>query len=73
MPEFPNGTGAVANGLYRRILSVVPPLRGIAFRSAGILWIMYGTGTDRSLKEKLCWTGAGKTEVVVTLTLITYK
>jgi hypothetical protein len=38
-PEFPSGTGAVAKGLYLLILRVVPPFRGIAFNSAGILWI----------------------------------
>jgi hypothetical protein len=65
IPEFPRGTGAVAKGLYLRIRRVVPPLRGIALSSAGILWIMYGTGTERSFNEKLCWIGAGKVLVVV--------
>ena len=37
IPLFPRGTGAVARGLYRLILRVVPPFLGIAFRSAGIL------------------------------------
>src|SRR5215469_6217621 len=65
IPLFPRGTGAVASGLYLRILSVVPPFLGIAFKSAGILWIMYGTGTESNLKLKLCCTGAGNTLVVV--------
>lgn len=43
---------------------VVPPFRGIDFSSAGILWIIYGVGTDRSLKLKLCCTGAVNNEVV---------
>ena len=64
-PLFPRGTIAVFNGLYLRILSVVPPVRGIFFRIAATLWIILGTGTDKSLKLKLCWTGAGKVLVVV--------
>lgn len=65
IPLLPRGTGAVARGLYRRIRSVVPPLRGIALRSAGILWIMYGTGTESNFIEKLCWIGAASVLVVV--------
>jgi hypothetical protein len=65
IPLFPRGTGAVASGLYRRNLKVVPPFLGIALRSAGILWIIYATGTDKSFNEKLCCTGAGSVLVVV--------
>ena len=48
-PEFPSGTIAVANGLYLLIRRVVPPFLGITFNIAGILWIMLGTGTLKSL------------------------
>ena len=65
MPELPNGTIAVGRGLYLRILSVVPPFLGICFNIAGILWIMFGTGTESNLYEKLCCTGAGRVLVVV--------
>ena len=40
IPLLPNGTGAVASGLYLRIRRVVPPFRGIIFKSAGILCII---------------------------------
>lgn len=48
-PVLPSGTNAVGNGLYLRILSVTPPFLGMTLSSAGILWIMFGTGTDKSL------------------------
>jgi hypothetical protein len=44
---------------------VVPPCAGIFFNIAGTLWIIDGTGIDKSLRANDCCTGAGKVDVVV--------
>jgi hypothetical protein len=65
MPVFPSGTIAVFNGLYLRILYVVPPFLFMFFFIAGIVWIKYGTGTESSLLLNDCCTGAGNMDEVV--------